>query len=69
MCEKCNCEASQQAAEPLVWESMTPVYIKYITDSRYQKLHPGFQKWYKPICEKCHRAAPPQQVDESGSQG
>lgn len=39
--------------EPLVWESTTPAYIRWITDSRYRKFRPAYQKWYRPICPKC----------------
>jgi hypothetical protein len=44
--------------EPLVWESTTPVYTKFITDSRYRKLRPAYQKWYRPVCQKCAAASP-----------
>lgn len=39
--------------EPFAWESTTPVYTRFITDERYQKLRPAYQKWYRPICNKC----------------
>lgn len=39
------------------WESTTPVFFKYISDSYYHKLRPGFQKWYKPYrCSACLRS-------------
>ena len=40
--------------EPRWWESTTEVYTKYITDDRYRKLKPDFQKWYRPMCGKCN---------------
>jgi hypothetical protein len=40
-------------AEPFLWESTTICYTKYITDSRYKRLRPSYQKWYRPICQKC----------------
>ncbi|WP_281414439.1 DUF5131 family protein [Rhizobium sp. ARZ01] len=40
--------------KPIAWESTTSVYIKYITDSRYQKFSPEARKWYKPYrCSCC----------------
>ena len=39
--------------EPFAWESTTPIYTRFITDARYQKLRPAYQKWYRPICNKC----------------
>jgi hypothetical protein len=50
-------QLARQSQEPFAWEATTSCYTKYITDSRYQKLRPSFQKWYRPICQKC--AAPP----------
>jgi hypothetical protein len=50
--------------EPLAWESTTPAYIKWITDSRYRKLRPAYQKWYRPICAKCG----PVTITQKGSQ-
>jgi hypothetical protein len=50
--------AAPAQQEPIAWESTTPVYIKYVTDSRYQKFHPLVKKWYKPYrCSSC--IAPP----------
>lgn len=46
--------ASIEQAEPLTWESTTSAYIKFITDSRYNKFAPAVQKYYKPICTKSH---------------
>lgn len=41
----------------IAWESTTSVYVKFITDERYQKLRPGYRKWYKPFnCSKCAAA-------------
>ncbi|MBN9357442.1 MAG: hypothetical protein J0I15_13390 [Herbaspirillum huttiense] len=46
------------AAEPIAWEATTPAYAKYITDARYQKLHPGFKPWFKPYrCSQCSTPA------------
>lgn len=47
-------DKARPAAEPIAWEATTPAYTKYITDARYQKLHPGFKPWYKPYrCSRC----------------
>jgi hypothetical protein len=43
--------------EPLVWESTTPAYVRFITDSRYRKFSPAAQRWYRPVCQKCASAA------------
>ncbi|BEV15093.1 hypothetical protein HBDW_18810 [Herbaspirillum sp. DW155] len=49
---------STPAAEPIAWESTTPAYAKYITDARYQQLHPGFKPWFKPYrCSQCSAPA------------
>jgi hypothetical protein len=44
--------------EPLVWESTTPCYIKWVTDSRYRRFSRAVQKWYRPICQKCSQEPP-----------
>ncbi len=47
-------EEAHPAHGAIAWEAATPVYTKYITDARYQKLHPGFKPWYKPYrCSQC----------------
>ncbi|MGM8371642.1 hypothetical protein ACS6F6_06445 [Enterobacter hormaechei subsp. steigerwaltii] len=47
-------ELSALQGKPIAWESTTPVYIKFITDERYQRLRPGYKKWYKPYrCSQC----------------
>ncbi len=47
-------ELSSLQGKPIAWESTTPVYIKFITDERYQRLRPGYKKWYKPYrCSQC----------------
>lgn len=48
--EKRIAELTAPDGNAIAWESTTPVYIKFITDERYQKLRPGYQKWYKPYC-------------------
>ncbi|MBB5509607.1 hypothetical protein [Paraburkholderia atlantica] len=51
-----------QGAEAVAWESTTPVYRRFITDARYQKLSPEARKWYRPYrCPHCSDAAPPAQ--------
>lgn len=40
-------------AEPLRWESTTPAYTRWITDSRYHKLPAYARRWYRPICPNC----------------
>lgn len=40
--------------EVISWESTTPCYIKYITDSHYRKFSPRVRSWYKPYrCTSC----------------
>lgn len=40
--------------EPVVWESTTPCYVKYITQSRYEKFSEEIKKHYKPFsCSNC----------------
>lgn len=44
-------------SEPMAWESTTPGYIKYVTDSRYQKFSDETKRWYKPYrCSECSPA-------------
>jgi hypothetical protein len=54
--ERLRAAGSEPDAEPLKWESTTLFYTRFITDSRYQRLRPSFQKWYKPICDNCGTA-------------
>ncbi|HCO1260266.1 TPA: hypothetical protein N7L06_001471 [Escherichia coli] len=50
-------ELSSLQGKPIAWESTTPVYVKFITDERYQRLRPGYKKWYKPYrCSQCAAA-------------
>lgn len=47
-------ELTNPDGNAIAWESTTPVYIKFITDERYRRLRPGYQKWYKPYrCSNC----------------
>jgi hypothetical protein len=39
--------------EPLVWESTTPAYIRFVSARRYQAFRPYARKWYRPICPNC----------------
>lgn len=49
-----------ELSEPVAWESTTPAYIKYVTQSRYEMFSPAVRRWYKPFkCASC--AAPPAQ--------
>lgn len=44
--------------EPIAWESTTPAYRKYITDSTYQRFSAEVRKWYKPYrCAACATSA------------
>ena len=55
--EKRIAELSSMQGKPIAWESTTPVYVKFITDERYQRLRPGYNKWYKPYrCSQCAAA-------------
>jgi hypothetical protein len=48
-----------QGAEAVAWESTTPVYRRFITDERYQRLSPESRRWYKPYrCPHCADAVP-----------
>jgi len=51
-------QAGQQAGgvDGLAWESTTPAYTRFITQAKYDKMRPSFQKWYRPICQKCASA-------------
>lgn len=50
-------ELEAREVKPVAWESTTPVYVKFITDERYQRLRPGYKKWYKPYrCSRCAAA-------------
>lgn len=50
-------ELSALQGKPIAWESTTPVYVKFITDERYQRFRPGYKKWYKPYrCSQCAAA-------------
>ena len=50
-------ELSALQGKPIAWESTNPVYVKFITDERYQRLRPGYKKWYKPYrCSQCAAA-------------
>lgn len=50
-------ELSSLQGKPIAWESTTPVYVKFITDERYQRLRPVYKKWYKPYrCSQCAAA-------------
>lgn len=50
-------DLSSLQGKPIAWESTTPVYVKFITDERYQRLRPGYKKWYKPYrCSQCAAA-------------
>lgn len=52
--EKRIAELTTADGNLIAWESTTPVYIKFITDERYRRLRPGYQKWYKPYrCSNC----------------
>lgn len=53
-CAALAAELSALQGKPIAWESTTPVYVKFITDERYQRLRPGYKKWYKPYrCSQC----------------
>jgi hypothetical protein len=41
------------SAEPLVWESTTVGYRKFVSERRYQLFSPAVRKWYRPVCQKC----------------
>ena len=52
--EKRIAELTAPDGNAIAWESTALPYIKFITDERYQKLRPGYQKWYKPYrCSNC----------------
>lgn len=51
--------------EPIAWESTTPVYFKFITDSRYRKFSPAVRKWYRPYrCSTCAALSPTQPAEQ-----
>ncbi|MGE8691487.1 MAG: hypothetical protein ACN6PJ_30370 [Achromobacter sp.] len=55
--------------DAIAWESTTPAYIKFITDSRYRKFSPAVRKWYRPYrCSTCAAlSAQPGAQKESGN--
>lgn len=48
--------------DPVAWESTTPAYRKYVTDSTYQRFSDKSKRWYKPYrcasCDGAQTAAP-----------
>jgi hypothetical protein len=51
--------------EPIAWESTTPAYFKFITDSRYRKFSPAVRKWYRPYrCSTCAALSPTQPTEQ-----
>jgi len=52
-------QSDQAEAEPIAWESTTPFYRKYLTQSGYERIGEQFRKWYKPYrCSACANTAP-----------
>lgn len=44
--------------DAIAWESTTPAYIKFVTDSRYRKFSPTVRKWYRPyLCSTCAKGS------------
>lgn len=40
--------------EPVAWESTSVALTQYLSDSRYRKLRPTLQAWYRPYrCSQC----------------
>ena len=57
------------AQEPFAWESTTPAYNKFITQSRYEKFSPEMQRWYKPfMCSSCAALVEAQQPAPSAAE-
>ena len=49
------------AGEPEAWEATVPGYIKYVTQSRYEKFSAIAKGWYKPYkCSNCTTPQPTQ---------
>lgn len=48
-------------SDELRWQSTTPYYTRFITDSRYRKLRPSYQRWYRPICDCVRLSITPKQ--------
>lgn len=49
------------AGEPVAWEATVPGYIKYVTQSRYEKFSAIAKGWYKPYkCSNCTTPQPTQ---------
>ncbi len=51
--------AQGDTPEPLMWESTTPAYTRFITQSKYEKFSYAAQAWYRPICQKCAQGDAP----------
>lgn len=39
--------------EPLVWESTSVYYRKFVSDATYRRFSPAVRKWYRPVCQDC----------------
>jgi hypothetical protein len=48
---------TDELAEPLVWESTTPAYIRFVSDRRYRAFSSAVRKWYRPACPVCRTRA------------
>jgi hypothetical protein len=42
-------ELEEKAKLAICYESITPYFSKLITERKYQKLKPEYQKWYRPL--------------------
>lgn len=65
-CSKCGLVIEERIA----WEATTPAYIKFITQSRYEKFSPAVRRWYKPYrCSNCdtHPRATPDEVERDAA--
>src|SRR6201996_2449825 len=50
--------SAPEGGEPIAWESTTPAYFKYITQSKYEKISNAAKQWYKPYrCSDCTNAS------------
>lgn len=61
-------QADECASNEIAWESTTPGYRKYITESTYQRFSPEIRAWYKPFrCSNCATATLEDQPDEQAA--
>lgn len=52
-------QMKEKAELAICYESLTPYFSKFITERKYQKLKPEYQKWYRPVIQPPIVSLPP----------